>query len=624
MSRKQKRKLTQILVAAGLLAVAWLCERLVVPEGAMLLRLALYLGPYGVVGWDVLKKAGLGLVRGRLFDEAFLMAVATLGALSVGFLPEGEPAFAEAVFVMLFYQVGEWFQSLALGRSRRSIASLMALRPDVAHWQTPEGLRDVDPEEVPVDALVVVRPGERLPLDGLVIEGESTLDTVALTGESEPRPVGPGSAVASGCVNGAGLLTVRVSAPYEASTVARILDLVENAATNKSRSEAFLTRFARWYTPSVVGAALVLAVALPLLTGGGWATWLARALSFLVVSCPCALVISVPLAFFGGIGGAGRRGILIKGSQYVEALCRAKTVVFDKTGTLTEGVFEVTAVHPSRWGAEELLRLAAAAERSSTHPVARSLCRAWPGETHEAHEVREAPGMGLCAVIEGKTVCIGNEALMASLGVEARPCHHAGTIIHVAIEGEYAGHIVISDRIKEASHGLTEALKARGVRRTVMLTGDRAAVAQEVAAALGVDEWHAEMLPADKVARVEAVIAQSEGDVVFVGDGINDAPVLMRADVGVAMGALGADAAIEAADVVLMDDDPRKLVTALAVARKTMRVVRENVFGALGVKIAVLGLSALGLTGMWLAVFADVGVLILAILNALRAGRVKG
>ena len=623
MSRKQKRKLTQILVAAGLLAAAWLCERLVVPEEAMLLRLALYLGPYGVAGWDVLKKAGAGLIHGRLFDESFLMAVATLGALGVGFLPEGEEAFAEAVFVMLFYQVGEWFQSLALGRSRRSIASLMELRPDVAHWRSPEGLRDVDPEEVPVDALIEVRPGERLPLDGVVVEGASSLDTVALTGESEPRPVGPGSAVASGCVNGAGLLTVRVSAPYENSTVARILDLVENAATNKSRSEAFLTRFARVYTPSVVGGALLLAVIPPLFVGG-WATWLARALSFLVVSCPCALVISVPLAFFGGIGGAGRRGILIKGSQYVEALCRAKTVVFDKTGTLTEGVFEVTAVHPSQWDRDAVLRFAAAAEASSTHPVARSLCRAFAGQAPAAHDIREQAGMGLTATVEGKAVAVGNEALMASLGVESRPCHHVGTIIHVAIEGEYAGHIVISDRVKEASLGLTAALKAKGVRRTVMLTGDRAAVARAVAEKLGVDEWHAELLPADKVAQVESRIAQSEGDVVFVGDGINDAPVLMRADVGVAMGALGADAAIEAADVVLMDDDPRKLVTALAIARKTMRVVRENVFGALGVKIAVLGLSAVGLTGMWMAVFADVGVLILAILNALRAGRVKG
>ena len=623
MSRKQKRKLTQIVIAAALLAAVWPIDRFLLGGAPMLLRLGLYLVPYGVAGWDVLKKAGLGLIHGRLFDESFLMAVATLGALAVGFLPEGEPEFPEAVFVMLFYQVGEWFQSLALGRSRRSIASLMELRPDVAHWLAPEGERDVDPAEVPVDALIVVRPGERLPLDGVVVKGSSALDTVALTGESEPRTVSPGNVVASGCVNGAGLLTVRVTAPYEASTVAHILDLVENAATNKSRSEAFLTRFARIYTPAVVGAALLLA-AVPPLFAGGWATWLTRALNFLVVSCPCALVISVPLAFFGGIGGAGRRGVLIKGSQYVEALCRADTVVFDKTGTLTEGVFEVTAVHPSQWDRDAVLRLAAIAERGSDHPVARSLCRAWQGEAAPASEVREVAGMGLTAAVEGHAVAVGNEALMASLGVASRPCHHAGTIIHVAVDGAYAGHIVISDRIKESAKGLPAALKAKGVRRTVMLTGDRVAVAEKVAAELGVDAWQAELLPADKVARVEALTAEQGGAVLFVGDGINDAPVLMRADVGVAMGALGADAAIEAADVVLMDDDPRKLTTALAVARKTMRVVRENVFGALGVKGAVLVLSALGLTGMWLAVFADVGVLILAILNALRAGRVKG
>ncbi|MBP5618328.1 MAG: cadmium-translocating P-type ATPase, partial [Clostridia bacterium] len=411
--------------------------------------------------------------------------------------------------------------------------------------------------------------------------------------------------------------------PYEASTVARILDLVENAAINKSRSEAFLTRFARVYTPAVVGAALLLAVVPPLFAGG-WATWLTRALNFLVVSCPCALVISVPLAFFGGIGGAGRRGVLIKGSQYVEALCRADTVVFDKTGTLTEGVFEVTAVHPSQWDRDAVLRLAAIAERGSDHPVARSLCRAWQGEAAPASDVREVAGMGLTAAVEGHAVAVGNEVLMASLGVESRPCHHVGTIIHVAVDGAYAGHIVISDRVKESARGLTAALKAKGIRRTVMLTGDRAAVAEKVAAELGVDDWQAELLPADKVAQVEKLTAEQGGAVLFVGDGINDAPVLMRADVGVAMGALGADAAIEAADVVLMDDDPRKLTTALAVARKTMRVVRENVFGALGVKGGVLVLSALGLTGMWLAVLADVGVLILAILNALRAGSVKG
>lgn len=623
MSRKQKRKLTQILVAAGLLAAVWAADRLLVPGTWMLLRLCLYLVPYGVAGWDVLKKAGLGVVHGRLFDESVLMSVATLGALAVGFLPAGEAEFPEAVFVMLFYQVGEWFQSLALGRSRRSIASLMALRPDVAHWVREGEAVDVDPEEVPVGALIAVHPGERLPLDGVVVEGKSALDTVALTGESEPRAVSPGSAVASGCVNGAGLLTVRVTAPYEASTVARILDLVENAATNKSRSEAFLTRFSHWYTPSVVAAAALVALLPPLFTGE-WALWLARALTFLVVSCPCALVISVPLAFFGGIGGAGRRGVLIKGSQFVETLCRADTVVFDKTGTLTEGVFEVTAVHPQEWSKEDVLRFAAAAEQGSDHPVARSLCRAFEGAPPPAAGVREVAGMGLTAVVEGHDVAVGNAALMDALGVAARDCHHVGTIIHVAVDGEYAGHVVISDRVKEASRGLPAALKAAGVRRTVMLTGDRAAVAEAVAGTLAVDEWRAELLPADKVAEVERLAAESRGALLFVGDGINDAPVLMRADVGVAMGALGADAAIEAADVVLMDDDPRKLLLALAVARKTMRVVRENVFGALGVKLAVLALCGVGLTGMWLAVFADVGVLILAILNALRAGRVKG
>lgn len=623
MTKKQKKLLTRILVAAGLLAAVWIADRLWIPGTWLWLRLAAYLVPYGVAGYDVVKKAVTNIGRGQVFDENFLMTVATVGALTVGFLPGGETEFPEGVFVMLFYQVGELFQSLAVGRSRRSIGALMALRPDEAHWVTDDGVRDVDPETIPVDATIVVRPGERVPLDGVVTEGRSSLNTVALTGESQPRPVEPGDSVLAGCVNGGGTLTLRVTRVFGESAVARILELVENAASNKSRSEAFLTRFARWYTPGVVGAAALLAVLPPLFQGGGWAVWLGRALTFLVVSCPCALVISVPLAFFAGIGGASRRGILVKGSQFMEALSKAEICVFDKTGTLTEGVFEVVAIHPNRWNADALLRLTAMAESGSDHPVAQSLCRAWGGTVPQGAvaEVTEVPGKGLSAQVEGHAVLVGNGALLTEAGLEAPECHRVGTIIHVAVDGEYAGHVVISDRIKENARGLIPELKKAGVAKTVMLTGDRPEVAESVAAELGLDEWHAGLLPGDKVGQVERLLCgKKSGTLLFVGDGINDAPVLTRADVGVAMGAMGTDAAIEAADVVLMDDDPRKLAQAVTLSRRTMRIVRENIGFALGVKAAILVLGALGITGMWMAVFADVGVCVLAILNSFRNG----
>ena len=546
------------------------------------------------------------------------MSVATLGALGIGFMPGAETQFPEAVFVMLFFQVGELFEEVAEGRSRKSISHLMDLRPDIAHVQSGDTFKDVKPEEVETGAVILVKPGEKVPMDGVILEGHSSLDTVALTGESVPRSVHEGDEILSGCVNQSGVLKVKTTKAFGDSTAAKILDLVENAAASKSRSESFITRFARVYTPIVVALAVLVAVVPGLITGE-WATWIYRGLMFLVVSCPCALVISVPLTFFGGLGGASRKGILIKGSNLMDQLSKLHTVVFDKTGTLTEGVFEVTAVHPEVIGETELLHLAAHVERHSTHPIAMALRNAYPNEQDDCtvEGIEETAGHGIIATVNGKKVAVGNSKLMDKLGAAWHPCEHSGTIIHVAIDGAYAGHIVISDRIKaDAAEGVA-ALKAAGVSKTVMLTGDQESVAAAVASALKVDEFHAQLLPADKVSEVEKLLPQ--GTLAFVGDGINDAPVLTRADVGIAMGALGSDAAIEAADVVLMDDKPSKVASAIRIARRTLAIARQNIVFAIGIKVLVLVLATLGLATMWMAVFADVGVTVLAVLNAMRA-----
>ena len=608
----------KIAVAAVLLAAAILVEKNT--EWATWQYLLLYLIPYLIVGLDTLKEAAEALAHGEALDENFLMSVATLGALAIGFLPGAESQFPEAVFVMLFFQVGELFEGIAEGRSRRSVAHLMDIRPDAAHVERDGQLLTVVPGEVAVGETILVKPGEKVPMDGIVLEGESSLDTVALTGESVPRSVHPDDEILSGCVNLSGVLRVRTTKAFGESTASRILELVEHAAENKSRSEHFITRFARIYTPIVVGLALLLAVIPPLFTGA-WATWIYRALMFLVVSCPCALVISVPLTFFGGIGGASRKGILVKGSAFLDTLSRVRTVVFDKTGTLTEGVFAVTAVHPDALDERELLHLAAHVERHSTHPIAQALLRAYPDEQDgcAVTDIREFAGKGLTANVEGHTVAVGNDRLMTQVGAGWRPCHHTGTIVHVAVDGGYAGHIVISDRIKEDAAQAIADLHAAGIRKTVMLTGDQPAVAQAVSTTLKLDETHAGLLPADKVARVEALLG--EGTLAFVGDGINDAPVLARADLGIAMGALGSDAAIEAADVVLMDDKPSKVAAAVRIARRTLRIARENLWFAVGVKLLVLALAAFGVATLWMAVFADVGVTVLAVLNAMRALR---
>ena len=579
--------------------------------------LLLYLVPYLIAGWDTLKEAAEALTEGEALDENFLMSVATLGALAIGFLPGAETQFPEAVFVMLFFQVGELFEGLAEGKSRQSIAHLMDLRPDVVHVEREGKLLDVSPEEVAVGETILIRPGEKTALDGIVLEGSSTLDTIALTGESIPRSIGPDDELLSGCVNLSGVLRVRTTKPAGESTAARILELVEHAAENKSQSEHFITRFAKIYTPIVVGLAVALAV-IPSLVTGDWATWIYRALMFLVVSCPCALVISVPLTFFGGIGGASRKGILVKGAAFLDTLSRVKTVVFDKTGTLTEGVFQVTAVHPDRLDETELLHLAAHVERHSTHPVAAALRQAYPGEQDncEVNDFQEIAGKGLQASINGKKVAVGNDKLMDDLGIAWKPCHEKGTLIHVAVDGEYEGHIVISDRIKPDSAEAIQALHEAGVEKVVMLTGDQADIAAHVAGKLALDEYHAALLPDGKVRQVEALL--DAGTLAFVGDGINDAPVLARADIGVAMGALGSDAAIEAADVVLMDDKPSKVAQAVGIARRTLRIARENMWGAIGIKLLVLLLAASGLATLWMAVFADVGVTVLAVLNAMR------
>ncbi len=609
-------RLVKVIAAAVLLAIAVIIEKYT--DWATWQYLLLFLVPYLVVGWDTLKEAAEGLLEGEALSEDFLMSVATLGALGIGFMPGAETQFPEAVFVMLFFQVGELFEEVAEGRSRKSIAHLMDLRPDIAHVQSGDTFKDVKPEEVETGAVILVKPGEKVPMDGVVLEGHSSLDTVALTGESVPRSVHEGDEILSGCVNQSGVLKVKTTKAFGDSTAARILDLVENAAASKSRSESFITRFARVYTPIVVALAVLVAV-VPSLITGEWATWIYRGLMFLVVSCPCALVISVPLTFFGGLGGASRKGILIKGSNLMDQLSKLHTVVFDKTGTLTEGVFEVTAVHPEVIGETELLHLAAHVERHSTHPIAMALRNAYPNEQDDCtvEGIEETAGHGIIATVNGKKVAVGNSKLMDKLGAAWHPCEHSGTIIHVAIDGAYAGHIVISDRIKaDAAEGVA-ALKAAGVSKTVMLTGDQESVAAAVASALKVDEFHAQLLPADKVSEVEKLLPQ--GTLAFVGDGINDAPVLTRADVGIAMGALGSDAAIEAADVVLMDDKPSKVASAIRIARRTLAIARQNIVFAIGIKVLVLVLATLGLATMWMAVFADVGVTVLAVLNAMRA-----
>ena len=582
--------------------------------------LLLYLIPYLVVGWDTLKEAAEGLLHGEALSEDFLMSVATIGALCIGFLPGAETQFPEAVFVMLFFQLGEWFEEKAEGNSRKSIAHLMDIRPDSAHVERAGNLVTVKPEEVRVGEIIVIQPGEKVPMDGIVMDGRSSLDTVALTGESVPRSISEGDEILSGCVNKTGVLRVRTTKAFGESTAAKILDLVENAAQNKSRSESFITRFAKVYTPIVVALAVLVAVVPGVITGE-WATWIYRGLLFLVVSCPCALVISVPLTFFGGLGGASKKGILIKGSNLMDKLSKLQTVVFDKTGTLTEGVFEVTAVHPEVIADKELLHLAAHVERHSTHPIAMALRDAYPNEQDDCTvtDIQETAGHGIVATVNGQKVAVGNSKLMETIGAAWRPCHHEGTLIHVAIDGVYAGHIVISDRIKADSAPALVALHAVGVRKTVMLTGDQESVAASVAKQLGVSEFHAGLLPAQKVEQVERLLP--EGTLAFVGDGINDAPVLTRADVGIAMGALGSDAAIEAADVVLMDDKPSKIAAAVRIARRTLRIAKENIAFAIGIKVLVLLLAVLGLATMWMAVFADVGVTVLAVLNAMRALR---
>ena len=613
MSKKQKRILARIIVSALLLAAVYFLPA----EGS--LRLALFLLPYGLIGWDVLWRAVRNIARGQVFDENFLMALATVGAFCIGEYPE-------AVFVMLFYQVGELFQSYAVGRSRQSIAALMDIRPDYANVEREGRLLQVDPEEVAVGDYIVVKPGEKIPLDGVVTEGSSAVNTAALTGESLPRDVSPGDAVASGCINQSGLLRIKTTKLFGESTVAKILDLVENSSSKKARAENFITKFARYYTPAVVIAALLLALLPPLILGGGWpvwSAWLNRALIFLVISCPCALVISIPLGFFGGIGGASKAGILVKGSNYLEALARTEILVFDKTGTLTKGTFQVTAVHPEEISEERLLELAALAESYSDHPISLSLKAAYQKEIDAGRvkNAEELAGRGVRATVDGLTVCAGNSRLMKEAGADWYDCHLTGTVVHVAVEGRYAGHIVISDVVKPDAAEAVADLKRQGIRRTVMLTGDTPAVGEQVGRELGLDEVHAGLLPADKVDWVEALLKQKSprGKLAFVGDGINDAPVLSRADIGIAMGGLGSDAAIEAADVVLMDDKPSKLSTAIEIPKKTLRIVKQNIVFALGIKALVLLLGALGMANMWEAVFADVGVSVIAILNATRA-----
>ncbi len=615
-----KSKIALIAATAILLVGAVLIEKNFELETWQLLLV--YLVPYLLIGHETLGEAWEGITEGDVFNENFLMAIATIGALCIGFLPGAETEFPEAVFVMLFFQVGELFEGYAEGKSRDSIAHLMDIRPDVAHVETKNEVSDVSPEEVAVGSVIVVRPGEKIPLDGEIISGTSALNTVALTGESMPRDVAEGDDVISGCINLSGVIRIKTTKSFGESTVSKIIQLVEHADDHKSQSESFITRFARIYTPIVVVIALVLAIVPPVVsTTETFPTWIYRALIFLVVSCPCALVISVPLTFFGGLGGASRKGILIKGSNYMDLLAKTDTVVFDKTGTLTHGEFAVEAIHPDEFDEQELLHLAAHVEHYSTHPIGTALRNAFPNEACDGchiSDVEEIAGHGIRAQVEGRMVCVGNSKLMKQLGVDWHDCHHTGTIIHVAVDNRYAGHIVINDRIKSDSADAISELKALGIRHTVMLTGDRQDVAQHVAEKLGIDEYHAELLPADKVKYIDDLQFNS---LCFVGDGINDAPVLKQADIGIAMGGLGSDAAIEAADVVLMDDQPSKIATAIRLARRTIAIARQNVAFAIGVKVAVLLLATVGIATMWLAVFADVGVTVLAVLNAMRALR---
>ena len=614
MTRKQKKMLVRIAVSAVLLIAAVL-----VPYQG-LWRFALFLPAYFVIGWDVLWRAVRNIAHGQVFDENFLMALATVGAFCTGFFGQGE--YPEAVFVMLFYQVGELFQSYAVGKSRKSIASLMDIRPDYANVERDGKLLQVDPEEVAVGDSITVKAGEKIPLDGLVLEGSSLVNTSALTGESVPRQVRPGDSVISGCVNQNGLLRVQVTKAFGESTVQKILDLVENASSKKAKAENFITKFARYYTPVVVFCALALAVVPPLFVGD-WTGWVQKALIFLVVSCPCALVISVPLSFFGGIGGASRQGILVKGGNYLEVLADTELVVFDKTGTLTKGVFQVTAIHPEGVSQQELLELAALAESYSDHPISRSLKEAWGKalDTARVGQVEELSGRGVRAQVDGKEVWAGNGKLMEEIGLAYRPSGQVGTVVHVAAEGRYLGYILIADEVKPDAKEAIAALKAQGVKKTVLLTGDAKDVGEAVAQELGLDEAYTQLLPGDKVERVEALLQETspKGKLAFVGDGINDAPVLSRADIGIAMGALGSDAAIEAADLVLMDDKPSKIAKAMEISKRTLRIVRQNIVFALAVKLLVLMLTPFGLANLWEAVFADVGVMVLAILNASRA-----
>ena len=624
MNKKQKRNLIRIIVAAILMIVLHFA-----PVSGMV-RFGLYLVPYLIIGYDILWKAFKGVKNRQPFDESLLMAIATLGAIILAVYEDGD--YTEAIGVMLFYQIGEWFQSYAVGKSRRNISELMDIRPDYANVERENGqLEAVDPDEVEVGTIIVVKPGEKIPIDGEVVEGSSTLNTSALTGESLPREVESGDEVISGCININGLLKIRTTKEFGESTVSKILDLVENASSRKSKAEDFISKFARVYTPTVVAAAIALALVPPFVRIGfmgvpaDWDVWIYRALTFLVISCPCALVISIPLSFFAGIGGASKAGVLVKGSNYLETLSKVKTVVFDKTGTLTKGVFQVTAAHPQEMSEKELLHLAAHVERYSTHPIAASLRAAYPNESDSCRveAVEEIAGQGIRAHVNGNVVCVGNSKMMEAVGAEWYDCHHhaAGTVIHVSINGRYAGHVIISDVVKETSKAAIAALKSVGVARTVMLTGDAKEVADAVAKELGIDQVRSELLPADKVQNVEELLLENKGNgnLAFVGDGINDAPVLTRADIGIAMGAMGSDAAIEAADVVLMDDDPMKISQAIRISRKCLSIVNQNTWFSIGIKLVVLLLGAVGIANMWFAIFADVGVMILAVLNAMRA-----
>ena len=624
MNKKQKRNLIRIIVAAILMIVLHFA-----PVSGMV-RFGLYLVPYLIIGYDILWKAFKGVKNRQPFDESLLMAIATLGAIILAVYEDGD--YTEAIGVMLFYQIGEWFQSYAVGKSRRNISELMDIRPDYANVERENGqLEAVDPDEVEVGTIIVVKPGEKIPIDGEVVEGSSTLNTSALTGESLPREVESGDEVISGCININGLLKIRTTKEFGESTVSKILDLVENASSRKSKAEDFISKFARVYTPTVVAAAIALALVPPFVRMGfmgvpaDWDVWIYRALTFLVISCPCALVISIPLSFFAGIGGASKAGVLVKGSNYLETLSKVKTVVFDKTGTLTKGVFQVTAAHPQEMSEKELLHLAAHVERYSTHPIAASLRAAYPNESDSCRveAVEEIAGQGIRAHVNGNVVCVGNSKMMEAVGAEWYDCHRhtAGTVIHVSINGRYAGHVIISDVVKETSKAAIAALKSVGVARTVMLTGDAKEVADAVAKELGIDQVRSELLPADKVQNVEELLLENKGNgnLAFVGDGINDAPVLTRADIGIAMGAMGSDAAIEAADVVLMDDDPMKISQAIRISRKCLSIVNQNTWFSIGIKLVVLLLGAVGIANMWFAIFADVGVMILAVLNAMRA-----